>query len=75
MADYEDRFDSHLNAGHSWFNMNAAGVLNDALLVIIELPKYKNNVPRNEVSVGFSGPAMAYGKSQWGASQRYRIVD
>jgi hypothetical protein len=75
MADYETRFDSHLDAGHSWINMNAAGILDDALLVIIELPRYKNSVPRDKVSVNFSGAAMLNGKSQWDASEMYRIVD
>ena len=75
MADYETRFDSHLDAGHSWINMNAAGILNNALLVIIELPRYKNNVPRDKVSVNFSGAALVNGKSQWDASEQYRIVD
>ena len=75
MADYETRFDSHLDAGHSWINMNAAGILDDALLVIIELPRYKNNVPRDKVSANFSGAAMVDGKSQWKASAMYRIID
>ena len=75
MADYTARFDSHLDAGHSWINMNAAGILDDALLVIIELPRYKNNVPRDKVSVNFSGAAIVNGKPQWDASERYRIVD
>ncbi len=75
MADYAARFDSHLDAGHSWINMNAAGILDDALLIIIELPRYKNNIPRDKVSVNFSGAAMVNGKSQWDASGMYRIVD
>jgi hypothetical protein len=75
MADYETRFDSHLDAGHSWINMNAAAILDDALLVIIELPRYKNSVPRDKVSINFSGAAMLDGKSQWDASEMYRIVD
>jgi len=75
LSDYAARFDSHLDAGHSWINMSAAGILDDSLLVIIELPGYKNNVPRDKVSVNFSGAAMVNGKSQWDASERYRIVD
>ena len=75
MADYEAVFDSHLNAGHSWINMNAAGILDGALLVIIELPGYKNKVPEQKVSVNFSGAVMMNAKSQWSASERYRIVD
>jgi hypothetical protein len=75
VADYEARFDSHLDAGHSWINLNAGGILDDALLVIIELPRYKNNVPRDKVSVNYSGAAMVNGKPHWDASGRYRIVD
>jgi hypothetical protein len=75
MADYEARFDSHPNAGHSWINMNAAGILDGTLLVIIELPTHQNNVPKGRVSVNFSGAALVNGKSQWDASESYRIVD
>ncbi|HZI87899.1 MAG TPA: hypothetical protein VFD48_13785 [Pyrinomonadaceae bacterium] len=75
LADYAARFDSHLDEGHSWINMSAAGILDDALLVVIELPGYKNNVPRDKVSVNFSGAAMVNGKAQWDASGRHRIID
>lgn len=75
IADYAARFDSHLDAGHSWINMNAAGILNDALLVVIELPGYKNNVPRDKVSVNLSGAAMLNGEPQWDASRTYEIVE
>jgi hypothetical protein len=75
MADYAVRFDSHLGAGHSWINMNAAGILGDALLVVIELPRYINNVPREKTSVNFSGPAILDGKPQWDASRMYKIVE
>ena len=74
MADYAARFASHLSAGHSWINMSAAGILEDALLVIIELPGHKKNVPRDNVSVNFSGAAMMNGKPQWDAAGRYKIV-
>ena len=58
MSDYAARFGSHLDAGHSWINMSAAGILDDSLLIIIELPGYKNNVLRDKMSVNFSGAAM-----------------
>ena len=74
LADYMGRFDAHLDAGHSWINMSAAGILDDSLLVIIELPSYKNNVPRDGVSVNLSGPAILNGEPQWDASRMYRIV-
>ena len=75
MSDYAARFDSHLDAGHSWINMSAVGILDDVLLVIIELPGCENNVPSDKVSVNFSGAALVNGKPQWDASGRYRIVD
>ena len=73
-ADYADRFDAHLGAGHSWINMSAAGILDDALLVIIELPGYENNVPREKVSVNLSGPPLLDGEPQWDASRMYRVL-
>src|SRR5947209_6080942 len=48
IEEYAAIFDSHLDAGHSWINMSADGILDDALLVVIELPVYKNNVPRDK---------------------------
>jgi hypothetical protein len=74
-GEYAARFAEHLNAGHAWINMSVAGILDGVLLVIIELPRYKNYVPRDKVSVNFSGPAVLSGKPQWDASTRYRIVD
>jgi hypothetical protein len=55
---YTTQFEAHLNAGHSWINMNAAGVVGDTLLVIIELPQYTNTVPKERVSVNLSGPSI-----------------
>jgi len=53
--EYAAKFDEHLQSGHSWINMSAAGILNGALLIAIELPKYKNHVPKENVSVNLSG--------------------
>jgi hypothetical protein len=75
MEDYAPRFDAHLDAGHSWINVQAAGILGDTLLVLIQLPRHKNNVPRDKVSVNFSGPAMMNSNSLWDASGKYIIVD
>jgi hypothetical protein len=75
MEDYAAKFDAHLDAGHSWINMQAAGILGDTLLVLIQLPRYKNNVPRDKVSVNFSGPAMMNSDSLWDASGKYIIVN
>lgn len=75
MEDYAARFDSHLDAGHQWINMNAAGILGNALLVVIELPGYKSNAPRDKVSVNLSGAAHENGVPRWDLTGRYRIVD
>jgi hypothetical protein len=69
--EYATRFDSHLNTGHGWINMNAAGILDNALLIIIELPQYFNSVPREKVSVNFSGPNM----SRWDATGHIEITE
>ena len=55
--EYAPRFEKHLDAGHSWINMNAAGVIGDTLLVVIELPNYAKSVPRETVSVNLSRPS------------------
>ncbi len=68
---YAAQFDKHLNAGHGWINMNAAGILDETLLVIIELPSYVNTVPRDKVSVNFSGPNMR----RWDVSGYIKIID
>jgi hypothetical protein len=75
MEDYAPRFDAHLDAGHSWINMEAAGILGNTLLVLIQLPRYQNNVPRDKVSVNFSGPTKMNSDSLWDASEKYIIVD
>lgn len=75
MEAYATRFESHLDAGHSWINLSAAGIIDNALLVVIELPKYRNDVPREKVLVNFSGAVMINGKPQWDASERFRVVD
>jgi hypothetical protein len=72
---YADKFDEHLSEGYSWINMNAAGILNDALLVIVELPIYKSGLAKDKVPVNYSGAAMAGGKPEWDASKQFIIVD
>ena len=75
--DYQARFEGHLNAGHGWINMNAAGILDDSFLVVIELPNYQNTVPRDEVSVNLSGPTRdpKTGKPRWNVADIFQIVD
>ncbi len=72
---YAPRFDWLLDQGHSWINLSAAGIFGDTLLVIVELPTYKNTVPRNLVSVNFSGPRILNEKVIWDISEFVRIIE
>lgn len=69
---YENRFNEALNQGHSWINMNLAGVLNDFLLVIIEVPNYKNNSEFTEVNLSL--PDTQVIENDWNISPFYEIV-
>ena len=64
---YSERFNQLLERGYSWLNMNAAGILGDALIVVVELPRDTSNVS-GKTSVNFSGPTAVAGKSQWDLS-------
>jgi hypothetical protein len=73
--EYAPRFDWLLDQGHSWINLNAAGIFDNTLLVIVELPSYKNTTPRNLVSVNFSGPRILDEKIIWDISEFVRIIE
>ena len=69
---YENRFDEILKQGYSWINMNFAGMLDDDLLVVIELPNYENS---NELtSLNLSLPAKKVLDNDWNASPFYKIA-
>lgn len=46
-----DRFDELLGRGADWINLHAAGIIDDALIVVIEKPKRGGTCPRERVSV------------------------
>jgi hypothetical protein len=75
--DYRARFDEHLNAGHGWINMNAAGVLDGSFVVVIELPNYQNTAPRDRVSVNISGPIIdpKTHEPRWNAADTFQMFD
>ena len=73
--DYAKRFDQLLHSGYHWINMNASGIWKDNLIVVIELPGYKSDSPRDKVSVNFSGPMILEGKPQWDLSNRIEVVE
>lgn len=67
--DYAPHFDALLQRGYSWLNMNAAGIVNETLIVIIELPNYVTEIV-GKTSVNYSGPGIIGGKAQWDATDR-----
>jgi len=75
MNDFAKRFDELLDSGYYWINMNAFGIWMSNLIVVIELPIYKVDIPRNKVSVNFSGPSIIDEKPQWDLSERIEIVE
>lgn len=75
MHEYHERFDSLLNQGYSWINLNAAGIFDGNLLVIVEIPNYKSGTPRNKVAVNLSGPSLKDGIPQWHIGARLKITE
>ena len=73
--DYAKRFDELLESGYHWINMNALGIWKDNLIIVIELPSYKSNIPKEKVSVNFSGPVIIDEKPQWDLSNRIEVLE
>lgn len=69
---YEKRFSELLHQGHSWINMNFAGMVNNTLLVIIELPNYENNI--EYTAVNLSEPFKKVLDNNLSLSPFFRIV-
>jgi hypothetical protein len=72
LANYEIRFNEVLNQRHSWININFAGMLNDSLLIIIEVPNYENNAEFTEVNLSL--PDRKVMENDWNISSLYKIV-
>jgi hypothetical protein len=75
MGEYRERFEALFDQGYSWINLNAAGIFDGNLLVVIELPNYKSGIPRNKVSVNLSGPSLKDGIPQWDIGARLKITE
>ena len=73
--EYAKRFDELFNEGHSWININVAGIFFDTLIVIIEFPYYKNTTPTGKTSVNFSGPSIIDGEPKWDISDTFSVID
>lgn len=55
--------------------MHLAGILEDSLFIIIEIPSYGNNVPIEFVAVNFSLPIKEIVDNNWNMKPFYQIVD
>jgi hypothetical protein len=55
--------------------MNAFGIWKENLIVVIELSGYKSNIPKDKVSVNFSGPVILDGEPQWNLSHRMEVLE
>ena len=73
--EYENRFNEILNQGHSWINLSFEGMLDDTLLIIIERPRYKNNIPPERVSVNLSLPEWKTIDNNWDAAPFFKITN
>jgi hypothetical protein len=66
---YANRFAQLMMHGYSWLNMNAAGIVDHTLIVVIELPNYVTTTI-GKTSVNYSGAPIIYGQSKWDANDR-----
>lgn len=71
---YKKHFDDLLNQGHSWININLVGTVENSILVVIEYPSYRNEVPKEFVSVNFSLPEKRVIENAWEADDFYKII-
>lgn len=70
--DYENRFNEILYQGYSWVNLNFAGILDDALLIVIELPNRETNI--EVTAVNLSLPEKRVVKNDWNISAFIKII-
>ena len=76
--DFAAKFDEYLRVGYSWINLNAAGLWDDVLIVILERPNLANSASAGKpelVSVNLSGPATLDGQPEWNLTRRAIITD
>ena len=75
MDEYRERFESLLDQGYSWINLNAAGIFYGNLVIVVEVPNHKSGIPRSKVSVNLSGPSLKDGIPQWDIEARLKITE
>ncbi len=69
---YESRFNELLNQGYSWINMHFAGILNNNLLIVIEIPNYENTI--KFTSINLSGPSKKVTEKDYSLDSFIKIV-
>lgn len=70
--DYENRFTEIPKAGHSWINLNFAGVIDDILLIVVEFPNYENQC--DSPTINLSLPEKRIVENDWSASAFIKII-
>lgn len=71
---YSPRFDWLLEQGHGWLNLQAAGVFQNTLLVVLETPNDSNKRPGNKTAINLSGPYKQQEKNDWEITDLVKIV-
>jgi len=70
--DYEKRFNEILKQGHSWVNLNFAGMLDDNLLVMAEFSGSENNAEFTVVNLSL--PEKRVIENHWNVSSFIGII-
>lgn len=72
---FEEVFESYMDGRYTWINFECLGVIDGTLFlthfVSSQGPADEPHVPRDRISVNFSGPETG---SKWNAAARMRIV-
>jgi hypothetical protein len=72
---YAQRFDWLQAQGYGWINLQAAGIFQDNLLVIIETPKEKRKDLGIPVSINISGPEGRQNPTPWKIVELVKILN
>jgi hypothetical protein len=74
-GEFRDRFEALVARGYGWINLVGNGVLGDALVVSVEMPRDPTGIASSEVPVNLSGPYFqATGAKQWDLSGRLEVI-
>ena len=71
---FAERFEELARRGYSWINLSGYGVLDEALIVSVVVPRQTSNIPFEHVSVNLSGPMQFVRDSHWDLSPHVEIA-